>query len=261
MTTTGARLSLTKHHGLGNDFLVLLDETGRWSTSPQLAELAVRLCHRRTGVGADGLIVASPAAAEAIDAVMHLRNADGTRAELSGNGIRCLAQALVDGGWASTPAVTVVTDAGRRVLDVSEEDAPGRRTVRVDMGKAVFEADGGAMHVDMGNPHLVVRVDDPAKPGLVQRFGRKYPDRNVELVRLAPGEPGVLEMRVHERGVGETLACGTGACATAVAGRAWGLAGDRVVVRQPGGEAVVDLGDTITLTGPTQLIASIEVSA
>lgn len=248
-------LQLTKHHGLGNDFLVLVDPDSAVSVD---AELARRLCHRNTGVGADGLLwLTRPAGL----LVMRLHNADGSRAEMSGNGIRCFVQAAVDAGLAEEGTVDVLTDAGVKRVDVGAETAPGLRQVTVDMGPATLREEGPAAYVDMGNPHLVLRVDEPARAPLEQ-WGRKHPDLNVELIAVAG--PDTLEMRVHERGVGETLACGTGACAAAAAAHHWGLVGASVTVRQPGGDAVVDLGadggnTSVSLTGPTQLIARIEV--
>src|SRR6186997_2153257 len=105
-------MRLTKHHGLGNDFLVLLDLTG---TQPISAELAVALCDRRTGVGADGLLRVS-AGTDGADVTMELRNADGSRAEMSGNGIRCLAQAVFQAGLVAPPVLRVATDAGLRTV-------------------------------------------------------------------------------------------------------------------------------------------------
>jgi diaminopimelate epimerase len=242
-------MQLTKHHGLANDFLVVLDQ-------PADGELARRLCHRRTGIGADGLIRADPAGAPD-RIVMQLWNADGSRAEMSGNGIRCLAQALVDAGIVAEGEVTITTDAGERWLRIGPETSPGTRTVTVDMGAAdgTIDAGGDTASVSMGNPHTVLRVDDVT----TLPPGHDDATRNVEFVRPGP-EPDAITMRVIERGVGETQACGTGACAAAWAANRWGLTGNVVIVHQPGGDALVELkADTILLTGPATRIATIEV--
>ena len=236
-------LTLAKLHALGNDFLVLIDGRG---DQPADAELARALCDRTRGVGADGLIRSTLRADGS--ATMELYNADGSRAEMSGNGISCLAQALSDAGLASGEEIVVETDAGRRTVRLEG----GRATV--DMGDVVLKEEGDGFLVDVGNPHLVLKDEGQD----LEALGRAHPDLNVELVLPAGG--GEIVMRVHERGVGVTDACGTGAVASAAAGREWGLSGDRTVVRQPGGHAEVDLsGPTATLTVPVVHIARVEV--
>jgi diaminopimelate epimerase len=243
---------LTKHHGLGNDFLVVLDPAGDAAVD---AAVARRLCDRRTGVGADGLLLARPAA-DGTGAVarMTLWNADGSPAEMSGNGIRCLAQALVDGGWTGEGEVRIDTDAGPRTVDVGPETSPGRRQIRVDMGAPAGTLDGDRRaSVSMGNPHTVLLVDS------LDELPHEDGSRNVEFVVAGP-EADAITMRVVERGVGETLACGTGAAAAAWAAHRWGLVGTSVTVHQRGGDAVVELKDeTALLTGPAVRIAAVEV--
>ncbi len=250
-------MRLTKHHGLGNDFLVLLDLDGQQLVD---AELAKALCDRRTGVGADGLIHGT-AGAGASDLTMMLFNADGSLAEMSGNGIRCLAQAEAMRRDVGELELEVVTEAGVRHVSVRPAGEALTVHASVDMGPAKVVDDGAAiagrdcMEIDMGNPHLVVRVDDPWADGVVDGA---EPDRNTEFIAAGPG-PDAITMRVIERGVGETLACGTGACAAAHAAHAWGLVGERVTVHMAGGDATVDLGESITLSGPATYIATIEV--
>jgi diaminopimelate epimerase len=259
-------LSLTKHHGLGNDFLVLLDLDGR---RPVDASLARAVCDRHRGVGADGIIRVT-AGTDGADVTMQLRNADGSLAEMSGNGIRCLAQAVLDAGVLAGPDLTVATSAGVRHLTVGPGDVDGVVQVSVDMGPAKVGPDQpqptddrGVRPVDMGNPHLVVRgpsftTEDVL--GMGAHLQTLYASGvNVEFVTVGPGLDE-LTMRVWERGVGETQACGTGACAAAAAVHEWGLVGTRVVVHQPGGDAEVELRpDTVVLTGPAQRIARVEV--
>jgi diaminopimelate epimerase len=248
-------LKLEKYHGLGNDFLVLLDFDG---LHPVDGLTARALCDRHLGVGADGLIRVT-AGPPPTPFVMELYNADGGRAEMSGNGIRCLALALVDSGLDLGPEIAIATDAGPRRVVVVHHDGPHQSTISVDMGSATVEPGPGyALLVDMGNPHAVIEVQDPFDCDL-GREARKYGGLNVELIAAGPG-PDELTMRVWERGVGETLACGTGACAAAVAGHKWGMVGERVTVHQPGGDLHVDLGgEQIVLTGPATWVCSVEV--
>jgi len=214
-------MKLEKYHGQGNDFLVLIRVTA--------------------GTAAE-------------DYTMELYNADGGRAEMSGNGIRCLARALIDAGLESGPEITIATDAGPRRVQLNPDGS-----ITVDMGQATVEpGPRQSLLVDLGNPHAVVEVQDPLDANLGQQ-ARKFDGFNFELVAVGPG-PDELSMRVWERGVGETQACGTGACAAAVAAHHWGLVGDRVTVRQPGGALHVVLGpEQITLTGPATWICSVEM--
>ncbi|CAA9259169.1 MAG: Diaminopimelate epimerase [uncultured Acidimicrobiales bacterium] len=247
-------MRLEKYHGLGNDFLVLLDLGDRCKVDPS----AVRaLCDRHRGVGADGVIrvTLGPERPSERDRgpTMELFNADGSRAEMSGNGIRCLAMAMVDAGL-SGPEMVVHTDAGDKVVTVDDDG-----WASVDMGMAKIDPkDVGVAFVDMGNPHTVVEVEDLTKLHIAKRAA-EWQGRNVEFVVIGPGTDH-LSMRVWERGVGETLACGTGACAAAAAAFVWGKVGRHVTVKQPGGNATVRLeGDTIILSGPADHIATVEV--
>jgi diaminopimelate epimerase len=236
-------LTLTKHHGLGNDFLVLLDPDHRHSVDGALARA---VCDRHRGVGADGLLHVT-AGGEGADVTMVLLNADGSRAEMSGNGISCVAQAVVMAQVAHGPEVRVATDAGMRIVRLDGDRAT------VDMGPLTVKADGEAVFVDVGNPHLVLR--DLGQD--LETLGRAHRDLNVELISL---DGDLLAMRVHERGVGITDSCGTGAVASAAAGREWGLVGDQVIVAQPGGRTEVDLaGPTARYTVPVVYVARIEV--
>jgi diaminopimelate epimerase len=275
-------MRLTKHHGLGNDFLVLLDADGAHALGPERVRA---LCDRRRGVGADGLIRATrpadPGRPGAAVATMALTNADGSPAEMSGNGIRCLAQALLDAGWATGPTVPIDTVAGRRTITVHGA-GPGTYDLAVDMGPARFVGDrpewaGGpvtsAVEVDTGNPHIVLRLaasqaaaavadtDEVSLVELGEQVNAKVPGgANVHL--LAPaGEPADgITIRTYERGVGPTFACGTGACASAAAAHAWGLVGDDVAVHMPGGTARVTLGEAVRLRGPAAFVAAVEVA-
>ncbi len=274
-------LTFTKHHGLGNDFLVVFHPR-----VDDLPGLARRVCDRRRGVGADGLLIAeSPPADQPrgtdFGATMVLYNADGSRAEMSGNGIRCFAQALsmrlVGEGRQPPTAVTVYTDAGVRRVDMQPTDAGDTILASVDMGDVgeLDEPHGWAdlgchpdrpvRHLTLGNPHSVVGVDDVHEVDLVM-LGTKVPHVNLEIVQ--PGDrQDVVRMRVHERGAGITEACGTGACVTAVAAAGWGLAtpiDGKLVVEMDGGHATVELDapapGRVTLTGPATYVGSIDIT-
>jgi diaminopimelate epimerase len=292
-------LALTKLHGLGNDFLVILDEgsradtdgigarSGRLPAVPsgerpdgESAGLAQRLCDRHRGIGADGLIVGTRLAPGDAAATpdpgasvrFQLWNADGSEAEMSGNGIRCLAHAALDAGWLSEDVpFGVITPAGRREVTIHRGSEPGWTWSTVGMGEAKVRGEvdrcnvgHGQLLVDTGNPHLVVLGPDPATVDVVALGplleATDPAGLNVEFVALGPG-PDEITMRVWERGVGETQACGTGACAAAAALHHWGRVGRSVTVHQPGGPAAVELrGDgTVTLGGPSVHIAACRV--
>jgi diaminopimelate epimerase len=263
-----AELHLTKHHGAGNDFLVLLDPHDR---RPLSASEARALCDRHRGIGADGVLRAFPGRGPAALS-MDLRNADGGVAEMSGNGIRCLVQAAVDGGLVAAGSVVVQTLGGLRTVEYQAAAADGLGYGRVAMGAAVLgdgldpSVLGGAswgQHVDMGNPHVVLfgpRVGDDTVHSAGPRWERSVPSgANVEFVWPGPGA-GELTLRVWERGVGETLACGTGACAVAASAHAHGEVGRRVRVHNPGGPLDVELEESgIVLAGPTQKVGDVTV--
>lgn len=267
---------LHKLHATGNDFLVCDPAETGGSVAAFGAPVAAALCDRRRGVGADGLIVVGPPGSDGADATMVLRNADGGTAEMSGNGIRALAWLAHRLGRGDGRRVVVDTAAGRRTVDVRTDPRSGEVVgATVGMGPVTFEparipldaadpfdldasVDGTRYRGDaagMGNPHLVLIVDDPGRAavaahGPVLERDPRFPRRtNVEFV--APARGG-LDMRVWERGVGETPSCGTGACAAAAVARRRDLVGDRVVVRVPGGDLTVELADPldIRLGGP-----------
>jgi diaminopimelate epimerase len=262
-------MHLTKHHGLGNDFLVLLDLDGTVHVSPSDA---VALCQRHTGIGADGLLVATGGTAGA-DVTMRLLNADGSVAEMSGNGIRCLAQAVLQAGVVEGPVVRVATDAGLRTVTVVAQVDERTQRLSVEMGQAkVGEEVPGwesplvrrAVRVDVGNPHLVLlwAGDElPDRDELIElgaRLDSATPGgTNVEVIRSVAD--GGIDMVVYERGVGPTLACGTGACASAAAAHAWDLAGPAATVHMPGGSVEVVLDDPVLLVGDAVSVAAIEV--
>lgn len=270
--------NLVKAHGLGNDFLVVVDvadaalEPG--STDERLwSQRATHWCDRRRGVGADGLLVASHL--EGSPLVMTLFNADGSRAEMSGNGIRCFVHALIDAEVVASDRVEVMTDAGLRLVDVASRSGLDMVS-SVTMGEVAdsdiphgwdsigVNPDRPVAHLSLGNPHAVVGVDEVGSVDL-GTLGAMVPGVNLEIVEPGPG-PHDVTMRVHERGVGITQACGTGACATAVAALEWGLvaAADDggVTVHMDGGSArvIVDRASRhVILEGPSTVVAHLRV--
>jgi diaminopimelate epimerase len=264
-------LEFTKMHGAGNDFVVL---DGIARELPPLEPLARRLADRHFGVGFDQLLVARPS--KAADFRMEIYNADGSQAEMCANGIRAFFKFLRDRGYADADSIRVETLGGIVVPRWVGEDR-----VTVDMGEPVLapakiptllgegdgpvldarlEVGGGTLRVSsisMGNPHAVIYVDDiDAAPvgelGPLVESHPAFPNRvNVEFVELVSRDR--LCQRTWERGTGETLACGSGACAVAVVSILRGVADHEVIVALPGGELSIQWegdGTSVFMTGP-----------
>ena len=256
-----AKIGLSKHEGAGNDFLVMLDLEDR----VELSSDEVRwLADRHRGLGADGVItVTGPSGGGEI--TMRLANQDGSPAEISGNGLRCLAQAAVRAGVVAEGRFSVMTGAGLREVSCELLDETHASCSAAMGACSILEIDLDARSatVDVGNPHLVMVVDDLDAID-VETDGAALQVRrpggiNVEWV--TPGAAGALQMLVFERGVGPTLACGSGACAVAATARAFGIGGDVVEVTSPGGTLRVALdGDDAVLSGPVTVIADIVVN-
>jgi diaminopimelate epimerase len=268
-----------KYHGTGNDFVLVEDLEDRLHLTPGVI---AAICDRHLGVGADGVIriTRSPKAESEAGFFMDYSNADGSVAEMCGNGIRCMGKLLYERGHTRETTLEVDTRAGLKRLDLDVRDGQVV-SVTVGMGPPAFgrgeipmlgpandsfllepfEASGRtfkASAVSMGNPHLVLFVEEDPDGFPVREVGpmvehsELFPEHtNVEFVALADGE---LRARVWERGVGETMACGTGACAVAVAANEAGLVPERATVRFPGGALEVErLADgTVDLTGPAE---------
>jgi len=269
---------VSKLHGNGNDFLVTVALDGGPAPS---AGVARALCDRHRGVGADGLITLLPGT-DGSDARMELRNADGGIAQMSGNGVRCLAWIARREGLGNDGRIAIDTAGGRREVTFTGAEG-GVESATVDMGPVTFEPAqipldaASAFDLDaefhgvtyrgdaagMGNPHLVLLVDDVETARVTQHGPRleidaRFPERtNVEFVQAMGGDQ--LRMRVWERGVGETLSCGTGVCAAAAVAHRRGLVGDRAVVDVPGGRHTVAIGETIVLGGEVQHVFDVDV--
>ncbi len=255
-------MKFTKMHGAGNDFLLVQGhEDCDWPV------LAQAMCERHFGAGADGVILVLPSTKA--DVRMRLFNADGSEAEVSGNGVRCLVKYAVERGPARQQDGKVTIEAIHAVLEAGVEvDGPRVRSVRLSMGPPGFEPgevpvvaemsppivdlplniDGERIAVtclSMGNPHAVTFIDGPVRDYHLETIGPKvehhpaFPARvNFGVGRLLSRDH--MELRVWERGCGETLACGSGSCAAMVAARLKGLAGDTVDITQPGGQLTVE---------------------
>jgi diaminopimelate epimerase len=270
-------VTLTKHHGLGNDFLVY--DLGQGEPAVAWPQLARMWCDRRTGIGADGLLALGHDPDDGGHLSMMLHNADGSRAEMSGNGIRCLAQAAYLAQDRSGPvSYRVSTDAGDKQVEVLRAVNPSTLLISVGMGVVAegsepagwmhlgCHPDRPVWHLDLGNPHSVIAVDSVAAVPL-EVLGPKVPQINLEVVEPGP-ERHAVTMRVHERGAGITQACGTGATATAWAAWKWGLVtatpDGEILVHQPGGDATVRLaGDgnrQATLSGDTVFVGTVSLT-
>jgi diaminopimelate epimerase len=272
-----------KYHGLGNDY-VLIDGFEERLSESHLPQLAKTICNRRTGVGSDGLLIIGPS--DQADFSMRMHNPDGTEAEMCGNGIRCLAKFAYDHGRTDKLEMTIDTLAGVRKAFVVATEGKAR-TVRVAMGQPVFDRakipmtgsgeafgeklDLGGRELEIhclsvGNPHCVVFVDDVdgeavADVGPKVEWHRAFPNRiNVQLAQILG--PDEIKLRTWERGAGETLACGTGACAASVAAIRLGRVSSPVTVHLRGGDLKVEWspGQEVMMTGPAVEVFSGELS-
>ena len=274
------KLNFTKMQGADNDYIYI--DCLAAGLLPDAAAWAVQLSRRHFSVGADGVIYLCPPLRADGDAAMRMFNADGSEGSMAGNALRCMAKYLYDNGIVRKEEMTLETDKGTKTVRVYTTD--GRVTSAcVDMGYATLDTTALRLNipkrqvvnypveiagqpweitcVDMGNPHCVVfcsRVDgvDVARIGPQFEHAPYFPDRiNTEFIRVV--NPSTIKMRVWERGSGETLACGTGACAAVVAAVANGLCekGRDITVRVQGGDLVVHYTDeAVTLTGDAKLV-------
>lgn len=268
-------IPFVKMHGLGNDF-VLIDDLGKPQALCQAIdpEFARRICDRRRGVGADQLLWLKQPVDSRSDARMEILNSDGSIAEMCGNGIRAAGLYLHRHGPKRKPSYGIETLAGLKLVEVREDSASSLVSVlvSVDMGAPGLGAGfpqagepitvlGGEyrfFEVDMGNPHAVIFVDAVERVDL-ERLGPaieahpRFPRRtNVEFVEVLG--PHAIQVRVWERGAGVTLACGTGACASAVAALATGRVQGKLEVRLPGGSLWIrwDAGSSVIMEGPAE---------
>jgi len=268
------RLNFTKMHGLGNDFVVFDAIRQRVSLTPEQIR---HIADRHFGIGCDQVLIVEPPAGDQADFRYRIYNADGGEVEQCGNGARCFSRFVHEEGMTDKETVTVETSAG--LIRLSR---PVHNQVTVDMGVPILEPaqipfdaparklryslnlDGGAVEigaVSMGNPHAVLRVNDvdsaPVEElgPIIERHPR-FPQRvNVGFMQVV--SPDLIRLRVFERGVGETLACGTGACAAVVVGNLQGLLQPQTEVELRGGRLVVSWtgeGAPVQMTGPAERV-------
>lgn len=275
-------MKFTKMQGLGNDYVYVncFQETVE---NPE--EMAKKVSDRHFGIGSDGLILIKPS--DVADFEMDMYNADGSRGAMCGNGIRCVAKYVYDYGLTDKTSITVNTASGIKYLDLTIENGKAVQ-IRVNMGAPILEAakipmisekekiinepiqvDGETYcitGVSMGNPHAVTYIDDVQ--GLeIEKIGPKFefhpcfPDRvNTEFVKVL--DDHTVEMRVWERGSGETLACGTGACAVAVSSILNGYTKDEVTVKLLGGDLKIfwdKKENLVYMTGPAEVVFDGEI--
>ena len=278
-------MKFTKLHGIGNDYVYVNCFKEKIANPPEVSKY---VSDRHFGIGSDGLIMINPS--EVADFEMEMYNADGSRAEMCGNGIRSVAKYVYDYGLTDKTSISVETLAGIKYLDLTIENGKVA-LVKVDMGKPelnpanipiVMEDENADKVVDelitvdgeeyrmtgvsMGNPHTIVYIDD-VKGLEIEKVGPKFenherfPKRiNTEFVKVL--DRNTAEMRVWERGSGETLACGTGACAVAVACILNGLTEDKVTVKLLGGDLQIEWdreADHVYMTGPATVVFDGEI--
>ncbi|WP_379153228.1 diaminopimelate epimerase [Paenibacillus sp. sgz5001063] len=271
-------MEFTKMHGLGNDFIIVF---GEQELPANASELAVKLCNRFFGIGADGLVYILPS--ERGDYMMRIMNSDGSEAEQCGNAIRCVSKYVYEHGLVSSEQIVIETiGAGEQKVSLKVDNGVVE-TVTVDMGEPVLsgtqipvaidaepvldqpiEADGREFKftaVSMGNPHCVIYVDDAVgfdlntwgpKLEVHPLFPRKV---NVEFATVL--DRGHVDMRVWERGAGPTLACGTGACATLVSSVMNGLTDRSATISLKGGDLYIEWNEQdnhVYMTGPAQVV-------
>jgi diaminopimelate epimerase len=286
-------MKVAKLHGLGNDFLIVEACAGPELEAP--GEFAKRLLDRHTGVGADGMIVIGPAGAGGgagrNEFTFHIYNADGSEAEISGNGLRCAMGYVVHAGKAAGVNAVFHTVVGPRALEVVDRSG-SRFRIKTELGVPRFESgaipfadgkthasivdypmaiEGKALKitcVSMGNPHCDIFVDEFPESAEWQEIGRRleshpfFPQRtNVEFIRVV--DRGMIEVRFWERGVGETRSSGTGSAAAAVSAMTKGLTDRMVTVRTAGGDLTVEWpkDGQVYQMGPVELVFATEFPA
>jgi diaminopimelate epimerase len=284
-------MKFTKMHGIGNDY-VYVDGTKETIENP--SETAIKVSDRHFGIGSDGLIIIMPSDAADFEMVMY--NADGSRGKMCGNGIRCVAKYVYDHGMTDKKEIAIDTLAGVKYIQVETDEHNKVAAARVDMGEPLLQPseipvdlsvqrpfkadrvineeiryqDGKSMKgtcVSMGNPHCVIFLEEDVRDMRIEDIGPLFeknpvfPDRvNTEFVNVL--DRGHVRMRVWERGSGETLACGTGACAVAVAAVLNGYTDRHVVVSLSGGDLDIvwdEASGHVFMTGPAATVFEGEI--
>ena len=269
-------MKFTKMHGCGNDYIYV---DGMKESIPNESEAAIRLSDRHFGIGGDGLIIIKKGTIADFEMVMY--NADGSRGAMCGNGIRCVAKYVYDHGYTDSTQFTIESMGKIKYIEVFTENGKAV-SARVDMGSPILQSNDIPVVcesekcinqsvtigdreftmtcVSMGNPHAVMFIDESVKDFDLNKYGKiaegntaLFPDRvNAEFARII--DRSTIEMRVYERGAGETLACGTGTCATVVAAILNGYVDNEVTVHLLGGDLKIEWSgnenDSVIMTGP-----------
>ncbi|WP_027084217.1 diaminopimelate epimerase [Cohnella panacarvi] len=271
-------MNFTKMHGLGNDFIVV---AGEQALPAGVDELAIKLCNRYFGIGADGLVYILPS--EVADFRMRIINSDGSEAEQCGNAIRCVSKYVYDNGLTNKTSLTIETlGAGVQPVELELTDGQVSR-VTVDMGQPILNGldvpttidanpvightvtvdgrDFAFTAVSMGNPHCVIYVDDAVNFDLATWGPKleKHPlfPRKINVEFATANSRDQVDMRVWERGAGPTLACGTGACATLVSSVLNGHTGRRATISLAGGDLLIEWNESnnrVYMTGPAAFV-------
>ncbi|MBO6241513.1 MAG: diaminopimelate epimerase [Butyrivibrio sp.] len=284
-------MKFTKMHGCGNDY-VYVDGKSEKISQEKKSELAVKVSDRHFGIGSDGLIFINPVEDASVDFEMEMYNADGSRSEMCGNGIRCVAKYVYDKGLTTKKNLTIVSAGKKKFIDLTVGDDGMVSSVKVDMGEPILTpkdipvkasgdivinqpitVDGKIWHmtcVSMGNPHAVVFLpeDMSLEDFDIEKIGPKFENHeffprrvNTEFVKI--DDKNNVHMRVWERGTGETLACGTGCCATGVACVLNKLTDNDVTVHVLGGEVKVswngELTSPVIMEGPATTVFEGEI--
>lgn len=264
------KIRFTKMHGCGNDY-IYINMMEEKIADPQVA--AIALSDRHKGIGSDGLVLIGASSIPEADFTMHIYNADGSEAMMCGNASRCIGKYLYDRGITTQTQIRLLTLSGVKVLDLHLTPESVVDSVTVDMGEPVFEDEslflvsrglGKGVFVSMGNPHYVIftdNVDQVGETGRILEYHPAFPQRcNIEFARVEVKD--TIRTRVWERGSGITMACGTGACATAVAAAITGKAGRKSEIVMDGGTLSIEWRESdnhVYMTGPATFVFDGEI--
>ena len=274
-------LKFEKYHGVGNDFIIMNEKDLIEKGIPDYNELAKQVCDRHFGIGADGLLILKYVANMPF---MFYYNSDGSQAPMCGNGIRCFSNYLRNNNVEQENSFIVKTLSGDLFIETNMDEEENRFSVKVNMGKPIFEVkklintdkerflkekiniDGKEIEISyifMGTDHSVIFVDDFSEYDIddlgkkIENYTELFPKKvNVNFVKVT--DRNNMEVITWERGAGRTLACGTGATASAVLGRIFDLTDEKVNVKVPGGQLIIEYsqeGDAAFMTGPSEKIA------
>ena len=264
------KIRFSKMHGCGNDYIYI--NTMEFAV-PHPSEAARIWSDRHKGIGSDGLVLIGASSIPEADFTMHIYNADGSEAMMCGNASRCIGKYLYDKGITTQTQIRLLTLSGVKVLDLHLSSDGVVDSVTVDMGEPVLEDEslfltsrgiGKGVFVSMGNPHYVIftnNVDQVGETGRMLEYHPAFPQRcNIEFARIE--NDGTIRTRVWERGSGITQACGTGACATAVAAALTGKAGRKSQIVMDGGTLSIEWRESdnhVYMTGPAEFVFDGEI--